>query len=184
MKRGVVILIIAILFFFYIDFEEPPVTTIDKVTVPEIDSGNEIVTPAPQIEQPSQGPQEFTPAPKELPSPNEEPTPLPQELSSGSETDLPLTEPKKEIEQEKELNTVYVQIRRFSFEPAMVEVPVNTTVIWNNSDTVVHIFKERGGTVITPVLNPGSTFEHTFTKPKHFEYTEFNYGARGTVIIK
>jgi len=63
-----------------------------------------------------------------------------------------------------------VAIRNFAFAPAMVTVPVGTTITWTNDDQDAHTVSATGGAFRSAALNNGDTFRFTFTKPGRYDY--------------
>jgi len=63
---------------------------------------------------------------------------------------------------------VDIAIVDFAFEPATLDVPVGTTVIWTNTGqaphTVTRSFADSG------TLSPGQTYRHTFAEAGAFDY--------------
>lgn len=66
-----------------------------------------------------------------------------------------------------ETNTVTIQ--NFSFNPAILTVPVGTTVTWINKDSAPHTIKSE--TFTSSTLNQGDLFEFTFNTTGSFDYT-------------
>jgi len=63
-----------------------------------------------------------------------------------------------------------VAIRNFAFAPAMVTVPVGTTITWTNDDQDAHTVSATGGAFKSAALNNGDTFRFTFSKPGRYDY--------------
>jgi plastocyanin len=63
-----------------------------------------------------------------------------------------------------------VAIRDFAFAPAMLTVPVGTTVTWTNDDQDAHTVSANGGAFRSPALNSGDTFRFTFSRPGRYDY--------------
>lgn len=83
--------------------------------------------------------------------------------------------------------TVNVDIRDFSFQPAEVKVKVGDTVVWTQHDSVQHNVEIVSGpeTFKAPLLNAGETFSHTFTIPGEYGYKCTPHPRmRGKVIVE
>jgi plastocyanin len=63
-----------------------------------------------------------------------------------------------------------VSIKNFAFAPAAVTVKVGTTITWTNTDQEAHTVTSKDGAFHSPVLNAGSTYHYTFTKPGTYNY--------------
>jgi plastocyanin len=63
-----------------------------------------------------------------------------------------------------------VAIRNFAFAPAMMTVPVGTTITWTNDDQDAHTVSATGGAFKSAALNNGDTFRFTFSKPGRYDY--------------
>ena len=61
-----------------------------------------------------------------------------------------------------------VAIVDFSFEPATLEVPAGTTVVWTNEGQAPHTV--TGDFADSGVLEPGQAFSHTFVESGEFNY--------------
>jgi plastocyanin len=68
------------------------------------------------------------------------------------------------------------------FSPAVVVVPVGTTVRWTNTGKLKH---SLSGQVHSPgVLKPGGTYERKFTKPGDYQYYDgTHHDSTGTVVV-
>jgi plastocyanin len=65
--------------------------------------------------------------------------------------------------------TVEVRIKNFAFEPAMVTVPVGTTVVWRNTEGF-HTVLSADFLLQSEPLDVGGTYSFTFTKPGTYPY--------------
>ena len=88
--------------------------------------------------------------------------------------------------------TSMVSIHDLAFNPSSITVPVGTTVLWTNNEngSIQHIV--ASGTPGSPsgmfdsgALNPGQSFQFTFTQPGTFTYYCRIHGAAmtGTVVV-
>jgi plastocyanin len=65
--------------------------------------------------------------------------------------------------------TVEVRIKNFAFAPAMVTVPVGTTVVWRNTEGF-HTVLSADFLLQSEPLDVGGTYSYTFTKPGTYPY--------------
>jgi amicyanin len=63
-----------------------------------------------------------------------------------------------------------VTIHNFAFGPQVVTVKAGTTVHWTNRDAEAHTVTSDNGAFNSPVLQPGTSYSHTFTKPGTYSY--------------
>lgn len=62
---------------------------------------------------------------------------------------------------------VYSRLANIQFAPATLKIKANTTVVWQNYDSVPH--RLASGTLFTsPELAKGQKFNHTFNQPGNF----------------
>jgi len=132
-------------------------------------------------------PSEIKPAPEtELPEPlepseSEEETAEEEEVEEEPEEEAETLE---EPETDEDKKVVYIEIMKYEFVPSELTIEKGTTVIWENVDDTAHIFKQVGTGFRSPIIKDGETFEHTFNESEVFSYTEFNFGARGKIVVE
>ncbi|WP_165644667.1 cupredoxin domain-containing protein [Oharaeibacter diazotrophicus] len=63
-----------------------------------------------------------------------------------------------------------VTIANFTFEPAVLDVAVGTTVTWTNGDDIPHTVVETGKTFKSKPLDTDDSFSHTFESAGEFAY--------------
>lgn len=66
-----------------------------------------------------------------------------------------------------------VAISNFAFNPAVLNVTVNSTVTWTNEDTAPHIIGSEKGAPVefkSPSISKGETFEFNFTTAGAYPY--------------
>lgn len=63
-----------------------------------------------------------------------------------------------------------VSIKNLAFNPASLTVTAGTKVTWTNNDTVAHTVTSDNGTFSSSQIQPGGTFEFTFTKAGEYSY--------------
>ncbi|VVB85428.1 Cupredoxin-like domain protein [uncultured archaeon] len=75
-----------------------------------------------------------------------------------------------------------VDIKSTTFDPAIITVPIGTTVTWTNRDTVPHIV--RGSGFDSGSLDPGQTFSRTFSTTGSYDYGDPSHPSMsGTVVV-
>jgi plastocyanin len=62
-----------------------------------------------------------------------------------------------------------------AFSPNPIQVSVGSTVTWTNNDSVIHTVNSgtsptESGLFTSPIINPGDTFEYTFTEAGEVPY--------------
>ncbi|MFC1988507.1 cupredoxin domain-containing protein [Chloroflexota bacterium] len=65
---------------------------------------------------------------------------------------------------------IEVSIESSAFNPASLNIPVGTTIVWYNNDSDTHTVTARNNFFDSRNLAPGDTFEYTFPLPGAFEY--------------
>lgn len=80
--------------------------------------------------------------------------------------------------------TTTVQITKTGFVPASVTINANDAVTWKNADKVNHQVVANGGQFASPILGPGQSYTHTFTRGGTFHYHDaLHTGLKGTIIV-
>ncbi len=79
-----------------------------------------------------------------------------------------------------------IEIKNFSFSPTSATVKAGTTVTWTNNDAVPHtITSDPDGSLFkSSTLNPGETFQFTFSTAGSFAYhCSIHTSMQGTVVV-
>jgi plastocyanin len=84
-----------------------------------------------------------------------------------------------------------IAIKDCAFSPTVTRVPTDATVSWKNVDYLPHVISGIGwgsvngyASVDASMLQPGSTFAHTFTTPGLYPYACYLHpGMSGVVIV-
>jgi plastocyanin len=63
-----------------------------------------------------------------------------------------------------------IAVDNFTFTPATLTVPVNSTVIWVNKDDIPHVIASDGGLFKSKALDTDDKYSYTFTKPGTYAY--------------
>jgi len=88
--------------------------------------------------------------------------------TTGQKQDLP-----KVADDSKQLqgtSQVEVTIENFAYHPDTLDIPVGTTVVWRNDDSVVHTVTANDESFNSGTMNGGAEFSHTFNGEGVFEY--------------
>ncbi|MCL6442334.1 MAG: multicopper oxidase domain-containing protein [Alicyclobacillus sp.] len=82
--------------------------------------------------------------------------------------------------------TVQIQITNYHFSPAKVTVPVGTTVVWTNTDLVIHSVTSGHGKptgLFDHDVAPYAQFSYTFTKSGTYPYYCKYHTMTGTIVV-
>lgn len=78
-----------------------------------------------------------------------------------------------------------IEIKDHQFSPAMLTIPVGTTVTWTNHDDDVHTVTSSGHLFTSKGLDTDETFTYTFTKPGTYLYfCTLHPLMTGNIIVK
>lgn len=78
-----------------------------------------------------------------------------------------------------------ITIDNFSFNPAVLEIPVGTTVTWTNRDDIPHTVAEKSIAWRSKPLDSDDTFSHTFDAAGEFQYfCTLHPHMQGTIMVK
>jgi plastocyanin len=97
---------------------------------------------------------------------SQETAPVPPVPSNG----LPLAPTPGEPEPSATPPQIEVTIDGLAFNPAVYNVPVGTTIVWYNNDSVTHTVTARDNLFDSGNLSPGDTFRYTFEQSGALEY--------------
>lgn len=65
---------------------------------------------------------------------------------------------------------VQVDISKFAFTPKEITVKPGTTVVWTNRDATPHTIKAKDGSFLSPGMDTGDTYTHTFASEGDVSY--------------
>jgi plastocyanin len=78
-----------------------------------------------------------------------------------------------------------VRISNFAFAPAVVTVPVGTTVTWTNADEDPHTVVATGKAFHSTALDTDDKFSFTFTRPGEYAYfCSLHPHMTGKIIVR
>jgi plastocyanin len=78
-----------------------------------------------------------------------------------------------------------VQVDNFTFGPAMLTVPVNSTVTWVNKDDLPHVIASNDGVFKSKALDTDDKYSYTFTKAGTYAYfCSIHPKMVGTTVVK
>jgi plastocyanin len=77
-----------------------------------------------------------------------------------------------------------VSIQGFDFHPAVITVPMGTTVTWTNKDVEQHTVTARDKSFNSDAINNDQTFAYAFAKTGSFDYfCQIHPHMVGTVVV-
>jgi plastocyanin len=65
---------------------------------------------------------------------------------------------------------IEIKVDNFTFSPATVTVPENSTVTWTNKDDVPHVIASTDGVFRSKGLDTDDHYSYKFTKPGTYSY--------------
>ncbi|MEK7636352.1 MAG: plastocyanin/azurin family copper-binding protein [Patescibacteria group bacterium] len=78
-----------------------------------------------------------------------------------------------------------IAIENFAFNPAEIKIPVGSTVVWTNKDTIKHTATADNGIFDSGLLGIRESFKFTFTKPGIYPYHCTPHpGMLGKIIVE
>ena len=78
-----------------------------------------------------------------------------------------------------------VQVDNFTFGPATLTVPVNSTVTWVNKDDLPHTVASNDGVFKSKALDTDDKYSYTFSKPGTYPYfCSIHPKMVGTIVVK
>jgi plastocyanin len=78
-----------------------------------------------------------------------------------------------------------VQVDNFTFGPATLTVPVNSTVTWVNKDDLPHVIASNDGVFKSNALDTDEKYSYTFTKAGTYAYfCSIHPKMVGTIVVK
>lgn len=78
-----------------------------------------------------------------------------------------------------------VRVDNFTFGPATLTVPVNSTVTWVNKDDLPHVIASNDGVFKSKALDTDDKFSYKFTKAGTYAYfCSIHPKMVGTIVVK
>jgi plastocyanin len=78
-----------------------------------------------------------------------------------------------------------VWIQNMAFSPAMITVPVNTTIRWRNKDGAAHTVTGTQGAFDSGNIGAGGEYSRQFTSAGTYPYKcSFHASMTGTVVVQ
>jgi plastocyanin len=82
-------------------------------------------------------------------------------------------------------STLEVRVDNFTFGPATLTVPVNSTVTWVNKDDLPHVIASNDGVFKSKALDTEDKYSYTFSKPGTYAYfCSIHPKMVGTITVK
>ncbi len=78
-----------------------------------------------------------------------------------------------------------VQVDNFTFGPATLTVPVNSTVTWVNKDDLPHVIASNDGVFKSKALDTDDKYSYTFSNAGTYAYfCSIHPKMVGTIVVK
>jgi plastocyanin len=78
-----------------------------------------------------------------------------------------------------------VDIKNFTFAPMTLSISVGTTVTWKFDDAAQHTVSADDKSFLSPSMNNGQTYTHTFTTGGRYKYIcSIHQYMTGTIVVK
>jgi plastocyanin len=78
-----------------------------------------------------------------------------------------------------------VQVDNFTFGPATLTVPLNSTVTWVNKDDLPHVIASNDGVFKSKALDTDDKYSYTFNKAGTYAYfCSIHPKMVGTIVVK
>jgi plastocyanin len=120
-------------------------------------------------------------APTPVPTHKPKPTPTHKAVATPTRAPTPTPTPKPRPV------TVHIKMTNAGYSPGSKTIPVGSTVIWTNDGGIAHTVTATSGPVMfdSGNMDPGATFQYTFTKPGTYEYDcQYHPYMTGTIIVQ
>jgi plastocyanin len=156
-----------------------------QAPAPAADGGSDqAVAPEEPAEAPAPQPQ----PPDAPPPPNATPSPAattPGEATEGTPPGpLPVANSSTSV---SAAGSASVSAGDYFFAPPSITIQVGGTVTWSNDGQTAHTVTANSGSFDSGNLDPGQSFDHTFTQPGSFDYYcqyHRSLGQEGTVTVQ
>jgi plastocyanin len=87
--------------------------------------------------------------------------------------------------EEPKSQSTEIRLDNFTFAPAMLTVPVNSTVTWVNKDDIPHVIASSDGLFKSKALDTDDKFSHTFTQAGTYAYyCTIHPKMQGKVVVQ
>ncbi len=81
-----------------------------------------------------------------------------------------ISHPTRAKSEETKSASLQVNVDNFTFGPATLTVPANSTVTWVNKDDVPHVIASNDGIFKSKALDTDDKYSYTFTKAGTYSY--------------
>jgi len=82
-------------------------------------------------------------------------------------------------------STTEVTIEGFAFKPAAITIPVGSTIVWRNRDSIAHTVTAQDKVFDSGSLSSGNTFSYKFEQKGTFGYyCNTHSSMKGKVIVQ
>ena len=87
--------------------------------------------------------------------------------------------------EERKTPSTEIKLDNFTFGPATLTVPVNSTVTWVNKDDIPHVIASNDGLFKSKALDTDDKFSYTFTKAGTYPYyCSIHPKMQGKVVVQ
>ena len=87
--------------------------------------------------------------------------------------------------EEAKSQSTEIKVDNFTFGPATLTVPVNSTVTWVNKDDIPHVIASNDGLFKSKALDTDDKFSYTFTKAGTYAYyCTIHPKMQGKVVVE
>ena len=87
--------------------------------------------------------------------------------------------------EEAKSQSTQITLDNFTFAPATLTVPVNSTVTWVNKDDIPHVIASNDGLFKSKALDTDAKFSYTFTKAGTYAYyCTIHPKMQGKVVVQ
>jgi len=98
---------------------------------------------------------------------------------------LMLLTPAHAKSEEAKAPSTEIKLDNFTFGPATLTVPVNSTVTWVNKDDIPHVIASNDGLFKSKALDTDDKFSYTFTKAGTYPYyCSIHPKMQGKVVVQ
>jgi len=87
--------------------------------------------------------------------------------------------------EERKSQSAEIKVDNFTFAPATITVPVNSTITWVNKDDIPHVILSNDGLFKSKALDTDDKFSYTFTKAGTYPYyCSIHPKMQGKVVVE
>jgi plastocyanin len=96
-----------------------------------------------------------------------------------------ISSPSRAKSEEAKAQSTEIKVDNFTFGPATLTVPVNSTVTWVNKDDIPHVIASNDGLFKSKALDTNDKYSFTFSKPGTYAYyCSIHPKMQGKVVVQ